>query len=570
VNEFPNLVAMHRATADRLGPRTALRYRRDGLYRDVSWDAYRNQADAVAAGLIALGIATGDRVGILAENRHEWLVADIGILTAGAVDVPLHSLLTVTQCAYQLEHSGAKGLFVSNQAQFDKIASIRRDLPGLEWVISFDATVSDASSPVPSWRGLLHRGRQALADAGRRAEMHRRGESRSGDDLATIIYTSGTTGRPKGVMLSHGNLVSNARASATCSRTTEDEILLSWLPYSHIYARTCDHYVTILAGATLCLAESADTLLINLVEIEPTDFTSVPRFYEKLWTFVESLPPTERAGRLRRIFGPRCRRLSSGGAPLPIHVAQGFVEAGLPLLEGYGLTESSPVISFNTHESCKVGSVGRPVDGVEVRIDDDGEILTRGPHVMKGYWADADSTREAIVDGWLRTGDVGTLDDEGFLTITDRKKDLIITSGGKNIAPSELELLLVSDPYIDQAIVYGDRRPFVTALIVPNLELLDKVACELGCPLQKDHQLIRSEAVHRFMADRVSHLMEAVSRPERVKAFLLLGRPLRADAEELTATQKVRRRHMLSKFASDLDALYVSTGPEQMGPDADA
>jgi long-chain acyl-CoA synthetase len=368
-------------------------------------------------------------------------------------------------------------------------------------------------------------------------------------------------------MLTHGNLVSNAEATVRCGDFGESNVLLSWLPYSHIYARTCDLYVTMLTGARLCLAESVDTLVMNLAEIQPTDFTSVPRFYEKVWSAVEALPAADRASRLGRIFGPNVRRLSSGGAPLPKHVAAGFLEAGLPLLEGYGLTESSPVISFNRHEAKKPGTVGIAVDGIEVKIADDGEILTRGPHVMKGYWDDPESTRRAIVDGWLLTGDVGTLDAEGFLTITDRKKDLIITSGGKNIAPSELERLLVSDPYIDQAVVYGDRRPFVSALIVPNLPLLTQKAAELGFPLDVEDDMIRNGPAREFVAGRVAKVMEEVSNPERVKAFVLLGRPFQIEADELTATQKIRRRHVLVKFEKELEALYegAESGPCYLG-----
>lgn len=555
---YANLAAMHRASADRLGPRAAVRYKCQGLYHDLSWAAYRRQADAVASALIALGIGKGDRVGILSENRREWPVADVGILTAGAVDVPLHAPLTPPQCAYQLAHSGARGLFVGGQAQLDKIAAVRGDLPALEFIVTFDAARSDAFPGLLTWDGLLQRGRRDLPWSGE--EIHRREASLTRDDLATIIYTSGTTGRPKGVMLTHGNLVSNAEATATCAGSSPADVLLSWLPYSHIYARTCDLYVTTLAGATLCLAESIDTLLVNLAEIQPTDFTSVPRFYEKVWSAVEALPTAERAARLRRMFGPRVRRLSSGGAPLPKHIAEGFAEAGLPLLEGYGQTESSPVVCFNRAGAAKAGTVGPVLDGVEVKIAEDGEILTRGPHVMKGYWDDPEATRQTVVDGWLHTGDVGHLDADGFLTITDRKKDLIITSGGKNIAPSELERLLVVDPYIDQAVIYGDRRPFVSALIVPNLPMLEEKARELGCGLEVDGDLVRSEPIRQFIAGRVAKLMEAVSNPERVKAFLLLGRALRIESDELTATQKVRRRHVVGEFEREFEALYAGPG----------
>jgi long-chain acyl-CoA synthetase len=545
---------MHRSVASRLGERTALRHKSGGLYHDISWDDYRRRVEGAAAGLVELGIQPGDRIGILSENRHEWLTADVAILSAGAADVPLHAPLSPAQVQYQLAHSGARVVIVSSQIQADKVLASRDALPDLEWLVSFDPVTTDVKIPYYTWAGLIERGWRSnhAAEVGRREDALKR------DDLATVIYTSGTTGQPKGVMLSHGNLLSNAEATLQTSTVGPEEILLSWLPYSHIYARTVDHYVTAIAGATLCLAESLDTLIVNLAEIEPTWVTAVPRFYEKVWTAVEGLPPESRAARLRAIFGTRLRQLSSGGAPLPRHIGEGFIAAGVPLLEGYGLTESSPCIAFNTLDANKTGTVGRAIPGVEIRIASDGEILTRGPHVMQGYWKDSEATRAAIVDGWLHTGDVGFLDDDGYLTITDRKKEIIVTSGGKNVAPSEIERLLISDPFIDQAVVCGDRRPFIAAIMVPNMPMLEKKVAELGCELVIEGEFIRSPEIVQFLTARVSHVMEAVSQPERVRAFLLLARPLRQDADELTATMKVRRKFILSKFAQDLEELYRS------------
>jgi long-chain acyl-CoA synthetase len=316
------------------------------------------------------------------------------------------------------------------------------------------------------------------------------------------------------------------------------------------------------AQATVCLAESIDTVRANLSETCPTWITAVPRFYEKVWTSVEHYPLEERKKELHNIFGPRIRWLSSGGAPLPRHICEGFIEAGLLLLEGYGLTESSPVISFNRRDFHKIGTVGQAIPGVEIKIADDGEILTRGPHVMRGYWRNPEATAETIVDGWLRTGDVGHIDEDGFLSITDRKKDLIITSSGKNIAPSILERLLISDPCIDQAVIYGDGRPFLTALIVPNFENLEGVARQLGCGLRIVGDLIENEPILAYMAERVQNALANVSRTEQVKKFLLLGRPFQVDAEELTATLKVRRRQIIRKFEDRLSALYAPEAAE--------
>jgi long-chain acyl-CoA synthetase len=557
---------MHRATADRLGPRPALRFKRDGLFHDITWADYRRQADHAAAGLIDRGVGAGDRVAILAENSPEWLMADIAVLAAGAADVPVHAPSAPAQVEYQLRHSGARAVIVSNQAQADKVFQVAGNLPDLEFIVSFAPITVPAGMKAAhlTWDGLLHQGwRHGSFGAGL---IGKREASVGFGDLATIIYTSGTTGPPKGVMLTHGNLISNTEATQAISELTREDVLLSWLPYSHIYARTVDHYLCALAGTTICMAESPDTLVVNLAETQPTWMTAVPRFYEKVWATVERLTPEQRSAALHRLFGPNIRRLSSGGAPLPKHLAEGFVAAGMPLYEGYGLTESSPVISFNDPKQHKIGSVGKALPGVEVRIALDGEILTKGPHVMKGYWKDDAATRATIVDGWLHTGDVGYLDANGFLTITDRKKDLIVTSGGKNIAPSELERLLVRDELIDQAVVFGDGMPFVSALLVPNF---DRLRAELGAghgALKVENDLIRDEAAVALIQSRVDRVMQAVSQPERVKAFLLLARPFTIESDELTTTMKVRRRHVLGKYRDALNALYVGRPTSEPTP----
>ena len=553
-----HLCDLHRHTSERLGSRIALRHKRDGLFHDLSWTDYRRQADAAAAGLITLGVQPGDRVAILSENRFEWLVADHAILSCGAADVTLHAPLAAAQVEYQVGHSESRGIIISGQVQADKVFAVLAALPGLEFLVSFEPITAPADCRLKllTWEGLKHRGWQAGESV--RQEIARREAALTGCDLATIIYTSGTTGNPKGVMLSHDNLLTNAAATGKISFMEPDDVLLSWLPYSHIYARTVDHYLTTWAGVTLALAESIETLVCNLAEIQPTWLTAVPRFYEKVWNNVAGQPPAKRDDSLRKLFGPRIKQLTSGGAPLPRHVCAAFHAAGIPLLEGYGLTESSPVISFNNSESFKIGSVGRAIENVDVCIADDGEILTRGPHVMQGYWKNPTATAETIRDGWLLTGDVGKLDDEGFLFITDRKKDLFVTSAGKNIAPSELERLLTSDPFIDQAVVYGDGRHFISALIVPNEALLKSEAKKLGCGWCMSDGFVTTSALTDFIQARIDVVMEVVSQPERVKRCLLLDQPFQLAEDELTATMKVRRRHILSKYERELAALYDS------------
>jgi long-chain acyl-CoA synthetase len=542
---------MHRDVSSRLGNRVALRYPKDGLYHDVSWNDYRFQADQAASGLIELGIEPGDRVSILSENRVEWFVADHAILSTAAADVPLHAPLAPKQVAYQVGHSEARAIIVSNQVQADKVFAVLSDLPLLEIMISFEPIICrDDRIRCLSWQGLKHLTRV------NHNEIKRRESAIGADSLATIIYTSGTTGNPKGVMLSHMNLLHNARETGVISYLEDWDVLLSWLPYSHIYARTVDHYLTSIAGITVALAESVDTLFDNLKQIQPTWLTSVPRVYEKVWSSISELSADERQTAIRKVFGTRMRQLTSGGAPLPKYIAEGFFEAGLPLLEGYGLTESAPVIAFNNMLDYRIGSVGHCIADVEVRIADDGEICARGPNIMQGYWRNPEATAETIIDGWLQTGDVGRVDADGFLFITDRKKDLFVTSAGKNIAPAELERLLGRDEYIDQAVVYGDGRKFVSALVVPNFEKLSELVGSDNSCVDTNEDFITNPSIMLAYEERIAAIMEQVSQPERVKRFLLLSRPFQVDDDELTATLKVRRRHIISKYEAHLAGLY--------------
>jgi long-chain acyl-CoA synthetase len=546
-----SLCSMHRNQAALFGPRVALRFQQDGLFHDLAWNDYRSQADRAAAGLIELGIEPGDRVAILSENRYEWFIADHAILSAGAADVPLHAPLAPRQVEYQVGHSEARGIVVSSQAQADKIFEVIDRLPALEFLISFEP-IDTRSEKIRclTWQGLKHLAGQNTLD-----EIPSREAALNESSLATIIYTSGTTGNPKGVMLTHGNLLSNAETTWEIAFMGSEETLLSWLPYSHIYARTVDHYLTSMGGLTVALS-SVDSLMDDLKRIKPGWLTSVPRVYEKVWNSIGTLNPEARAKAIRTIFGSNMKQLTSGGAPLPKYIAEGFLEAGLPLLEGYGLTETSPVISFNSAESFRLGSVGRPLRDVKVKIADDGEILTKGPHVMPGYWKNPAATAAAIVDDWFFTGDVGRLDEDGYLYITDRKKDLFVTSAGKNIAPAELERILGRDEFIEQAVVYGDGRQFVSALVVPILDSLQAKAEELGCEIETEGEFITTPQLLEFLAERVATVMQQVSQPERVKRFLVLSRPFQVDDDELTATLKVRRRFIIDKYEEHLAALY--------------
>jgi long-chain acyl-CoA synthetase len=560
---YRNLTELHRRQALLLGPKPALRTKRGGRYQDLNWRQYRADVMACAAALVDAGVEPGDRVGLLAENRIEWLIADLAILAAAAVNVPPHAPLTARQIHFQLADAGVRWLFVSTQAQLEKIEQVAAELPALAGVVVFQSS-SPGPSVAPSrgrpvtltWADFLKQGWRVLARFAE--ELQRREETLTADSLATIMYTSGTTGNPKGVMLTHGNLLSNAQAMLEGCPFGKDALFLNWLPFSHIYARTVDHYLSLVAGTVLALAESPETVLDNLQEIQPTHMSSVPRFYEKVLLSVASEDGEERSRKLREIFGPRIDWLNSGGARLPRPVAEAYHAAGLLLMQGYGLTESSPVISFNRKGRNKIDTVGEPLPGVEAAIAPDGEVLTRGPHVMKGYWNNPQATADALRDGWLHTGDLGQLDADGYLKITGRKKELLVLSNGKKVVPSTVEGLLVSDPCIDQAVVCGEGRNYLTALLVPHWENLRRALRAEGLTLdhEAEEALAAHAAVSSFLQRRVETALADLANWERVKKFVVLPRPFSVDAEELTVSLKLRRNVVVAKHASHLERLY--------------
>jgi long-chain acyl-CoA synthetase len=548
-----NFAALHRRQAERHGPTVAVRFKRDGRWQDLAWEQYRADAVACAAALVEVGIRPGDRVGLLGENRVEWLIADLGILTAGAVNVPPHTPLSAAQVHYQLADAGARWAFVSTAHQLDKINQVRRDLPALEGVVVFDPP-TDGGDALP-WEEFLRRGRLALGRV--KDELARREGALRPDDLATVMYTSGTTGNPKGVMLTHGNLISNAAACIDVEPILPDDLNLCWLPLSHIYARTVDFYERLVAGAPMCLAESPETVVADLAEIKPTHISCVPRFYEKLLAKVGSPDPAVTAARLRGIFGPQMRFLGSGGAPLPLAIEQTLRAAGLPILPGYGLTESAPVLTFNKKDRYKPGTVGVAIPGVELKIAPDGEVLARGPNIMPGYWNNPAATAEALRDGWLYTGDLGSLDADGFLTITGRKKELMVLSNGQKVVPTFIEGLIVADECIDQAVVHGEGRNYLTALLVPHWDNLRRALRAEGTPVEGEEEaLARHPTVRALLRKRLDHLLADVSCFEQVKGFVVLAQPFTVAADELTVSLKLRRNVVLARHHSELDALY--------------
>jgi long-chain acyl-CoA synthetase len=528
--------------ADRLGPRPALRYKRHGWYHDITWAEYRDKALACAAALLEAGVQPGDRVGLVSPNCVEWLLADMGTLLAGAVMVPGHILQSASQIQDQFRHAEVSWVFASNhdvQARLTKPG-----IPSLRGVIAFDTT----------WTDFLQRGRTRLV--AQLPQLRQRLEQLTPEHLATIMYTSGTTGNSKGVMLTHGNLASNACSIARLSDVGPEAVILNWLPFSHIYARTVDHYQSLTTGYTLCLSENQDTLVEDLRAIRPHVFASVPRFYEKLLETHRSASETETSRKLRDIFGPRIAWMNSGGAPLPSHVAQAFRAAELPLFPGYGLTETAPVITLNRRDRAKVDSVGQVIDQVEVKIAADGEILTRGPNVMKGYWKDQAATEAAIVAGWFHTGDLGTLDADGFLTIQGRKKDLLVLSNGKKVVPTQLEALILADGCVEQVLVYGEGKNFLTALVVPAFEPMRQVLQARGMTVRTRDDLVAQPMTGRLIEESLNRALSGLSNWEQVRRFVLVPQPFSQTDDEVTVSLKLRRGVILKKYADRLERLY--------------
>src|SRR5215210_154512 len=572
----------------------ALQVKVGGAYKPISHSEVAERVRHAARGLSSLGVRRGDRVAILSENRPEWAIADFACLTAGLTDVPIYPTLPADQIAYILKDSGAVAIFVSSRPQAEKIREIRAQIPALKTVISFDDVPGLANRSMTDLEKRGAEGETSVSIATYREDAL----LVKPDDLATIIYTSGTTGEPKGVMLSHDNIYSNVEASRKAIPFEGKDIGLSFLPLSHIFERMAGHYMMFATGTSIAYAESIDTVAANMGEVRPTLVLSVPRLYEKMYARIletaltggflkkkiffwargvadrwatEKLAGKEPGGllgmqygiaqklvfsKLKTRTGGRLRYFVSGGAPLSPDINKFFYAAGLEILEGYGLTETSPVIAVNTPAAFRIGTVGKPIDGVEVQIAADGEILTRGPHVMKGYYNKPDATRESIEpDGWFHTGDIGELRD-GFLAITDRKKDIIVTAGGKNIAPQPLENKVKTNKYVAQAVMLGDKRKFPSMLIVPNFDQLEKWAMKRNIIWTDRAQLLRMPTIQAKIEKEVAEELAGAAHFELPKKIGLLEHDFSIERGELTPTLKVKRRAIDKHYKTLIDSLY--------------
>ncbi len=588
-----NLVELFERQAARQGGRTAVKHKRDGRWQEVSWKEMARRARDVSDGLAALGVQPGERVSIIGETQLEWIVADVGIMGAGAVTVPIYQSNPAHECQYILEHSGASWIFVDSEAQAAKIREVLPRLPGLKGVIRF------AGDPRSGQERTLESVERAGAEwRAAHAEAHAARLGRIGTgDPACILYTSGTTGNPKGVVLTHGNWTYQARAVAEISIVQPDDVILMFLPMAHSFAKVIEASWFAL-GAAVAFVESLEKIVDNAGEARPTCMPAVPRIFEKAYNAVvaKGLESPGLKGKLFKLamrgfddwaegkiageerssfafaigrklvfpklasalaerFGGRMRIFVSGGAPLSPKINWFFHLVGFTVLEGWGLTETSAGTCVNRLGANKIGTVGPPVPGTEIAVAEDGEVLVRGGGVMKEYFKNPAATAETIRDGWLYTGDIGEVDRDGCLRITDRKKDLIKTSGGKYVAPQNLENELKADPLVSQVMVHGDQRKFITALITLNEESVRKWAAENGVPAGAT--LYQDPRVYGRIHRTVDALNSKQASYSAIKKFALLPRDFSIETGELTPTLKVKRKFCARKYQEILDAFYV-------------
>ena len=565
-------------------PGRVMMVRREGAWAPVSAAQLRRWVLSMARQLQAWGIKKGDRVVVLSENRPEWAVTDFATLLVGGIVVPIYATQTPEQVLFVLKHSEARIAVVSSQKQFEKVESVRAESK-LERIVIMDE-VEDIPD-VPQMRYLLN-GMDQVEDAAMEVFAH----SIQPDDVATLIYTSGTTGTPKGAILTHGNIASNLSVTEQLVDIGLGDIGISFLPLSHITARHVD-YLMFLRGVTIAYCPNFEDLPRILQEIKPTLFIGVPRVYEKVhnqillnmvgvkrrifeWALLVGKKYREQVlndetpsalswklanklvySKIREGVGGRARLFISGGAPLGRELAAWYADLGIRIDEGYGLTETSPVIAVNVPGSHRLGTVGKVLDNLEVKIAADGEVLVRGPSVFKGYWNMAEETAASFEDDWFKTGDIGHLDDEGYLSITDRKKDLIKTSGGKFIAPQPIENSFKTNVFVGEAAVMGDKRKFASVLIVPNFPVLEEWAAAHEISFSSRKELVRSSQVKALYQGVVDELNSNLAQFEKLKKFLLLPEELSIEDGTLTPSMKLRRRHLEQRYHRQIEAMYA-------------
>lgn len=567
-------------------------YKEAGSYVPISTDEVAKRVKNICLGLRALGLESGDKLIIFSDNRPEWVMTDMANQCLGGVTVPIYPTLVPEQVKYIINNSDAKIVCFSDEELWNKIKEVKNALPNVQHYVTYASEAPEGASTLAE---VMRKG-EALdkQDSGLFEQIAMAGKP---DDVASIIYTSGTTGIPKGVMLTHQNFISNIKSVSTVVEFSEKDTVLSFLPLAHVLERMVT-FTYLYRGCSIAYAESIETVGENLIEVKPHIMVSVPRVFEKIYAKVidnvlassslkrkiffwavkvgkeygkrklEKQPIPKSLERKRGIAeklvfskviektGGRVRFFVSGGAPLSKDIADFFYALGLVVLEGYGLTETSPVIALNSFENLKFGTVGKPIPGVDVKIADDGEILSKGPHIMKGYYRMEEETQEAIKNGWFYTGDIGHIDAEGFLVITDRKKDLIVTSGGKNVAPQPIENLLKTNPYISNVVVIGDRRKFISALVIPNFEKIENYAKSKNIAYSSLGELIKNEKIVSFIEAEVNNMTNHLASYEKVKKVRLLEREFEIEQDEITPSLKVKRNVVGEKHKKIIDEMY--------------
>jgi long-chain acyl-CoA synthetase len=596
MDQEKNLAQMFKNRVAKFGDKVYLRSKKDGQWVARTYKQVDHEVREIALGLLALGLKRGDRLSLLSENRPLWAMTDLAVQCVGGILATIYATNTPEQCAYIINNSESRFVVVSNNNQLTKLLDKKVSLPLVEKIILFDPIngITDRDPRVVTLGKLKDLGR-AYAHP---EELDKAIAATTFDDVATLIYTSGTTGDPKGVMLTHGNFYTNTQASIAVMPIAPDESFLSFLPLSHSLERLGGHWVPLAIGATINYAESIDALRQNLQEVHPTAMISVPRIYEKFHAAVMdgvakgspikqklfhwALGVGKQTAKLRLAkkpvplglklqhdladklvftkvkanLGGNLRYAISGGAPLAPELFEFFTALGVTIFEGYGLSETTPVVSLNTPEYTRMGTVGKVIPGVTVKIADDGEILVKGPNVMKGYYKMPEATAEAIIDGWFHTGDIGEIDADGFLKITDRKKDLIITAGGKNVAPQNIENMLKLDRYIEQINIVGDRRPYLTAIIVPALPEVEKLAQAKGLKYTDHAELVKLPEVKQLIAQAIEKVNTELAKYETIKKFHLTAEPFTQENDMLTPTMKVKRKKVNAAFAKQIEAMY--------------
>ncbi len=568
----------------------------DEKWLDITYDQLYDETVNFACGLAVLGVKRDYKIAIISENRPEWVYSDMAILGIGAVDVPIYPNSTADTIEYILNNSESFGVIVSNKFQLNKILKIRNNCKHLKFVIVMNNSDKTDDKNVFSFEEVQNKGKEFRKEN----PDYFKGQSElcRETDLCTIIYTSGTTGEPKGVMLSHKNIVSNIKAAHEVFYIDENDVFLSFLPLCHIFERMAGYYTAFSCGGTIAYAESIEKIANNLLEIKPTIVTAVPRLFERMYSRIkrnvesqserkqkifnwaievgkeyqlakksnQPMPITLLLkhkladklvlSKLRERTGGRIRFFISGGAALARELGIFFEAAGILIIEGYGLTESSPVIAVNRLNDYKFGTVGKPLPGVEIKIAKDGEILASGPNIMLGYYKNKKETEETIKDGWLHTGDIGVFDAEGFLIITDRKKHLFKTSQGKYVAPTPIENMFLASKYIDQFVIIGDRRMFITALIVPDFEALKEYADANRIQYNSVEELVKMKQIYELLDRELDQFQKKLASFERIRKFAILDKPFSIETGELTPSLKVRRKVIEERYKDLIEEMY--------------